>query len=376
MEGYRTIYGAKVSPRPNPIPSRYVYGEERDWHRKPYRLAAILVEFSDKKHEAAHTAAMYEKLLFSRDEYHKTLSGEPVYGSVADWYRIQSSDQFVLSGKAFDWVTVDEPFEAIHVLKMKDAKERYLRVALAKIRARDGKDVLDDFDGYVFIHVGPITGPSGNIFWSHRSDVEKQRYVTTGEIESIGVFCHEFGHILGLPDFYGKKGERESFGPWCAMASGYRGKYPKSFCAWSKIRIGWSKPTVVDSNKSQKLVLRPIQNNPNDIFIIPLNSHNEIGAEFLLLENRSTAGNDEEGQAGLFIWRINRSASSGSFPHFELKLPGPADTADSDQKTRRVAWPTPKAHDYVVSGEGDMFPTAIRNIRLKGGNVYFEIGPK
>ena len=41
-------------------------------------------------------------------------------------------------------------------------------------------------------HVGPITGPSGNVFWSHRGDVEGKRYVTTGEIEHIGVIgaCH------------------------------------------------------------------------------------------------------------------------------------------------------------------------------------------
>jgi hypothetical protein len=175
IAGHRTIHGAQVSTRPNPIPARYVYGAERDWQRQPYRLAVLLVEFSDTKHADVHTEPFYDELLFSRGKYLKTPGGEASFGSVADWYRAQSQDRFVPTGKVFGWVTVDETFEAIHKLKLKDAQERYLKVALAKVRARDGANALDGFDGYLFIHVGPITGPSGNIFWSHRDNVEGRR---------------------------------------------------------------------------------------------------------------------------------------------------------------------------------------------------------
>ncbi|MBM3861290.1 MAG: M6 family metalloprotease domain-containing protein [Verrucomicrobia bacterium] len=373
---HRTVHGAQASVRPNPIPVRYVYGAARDWRRQPYQLAVILVECSDRKHEGAHTAAFYNKLLFSRGEYLKTPAGEASFGSVADWYRAQSQGHFLLAGKVFDWVTVDETFETIHGLKIKEAQARYLKVALAKIRARDGTTVLDGFDGYLFIHAGPITGPPGNIFWSHRANVEDRRYITTGEIERIGVFCHEFGHMLGLPDFYGKKGVRESFGPWCAMASGYRGTYPKSFCVWSKTRLGWCRPTVVDAATPQRLVLRPIQTNPHDAFLIPLNTSDDVGTEFLLLENRAATGNDAEGQPGLFIWRISRKPDSQSFPVFDLKLPGPADQPHTDASTRRVAWPAGNARDFVIPPEAGTFPVAIRNIQLNGGLVFFELGPK
>ncbi|MEA3209527.1 MAG: hypothetical protein QOE70_2584 [Chthoniobacter sp.] len=376
IAGHRTVHGAQITARPNPIPARYVYGAERLWRQQPYRLATVLVEFSDTKHAPAHPAAFYDKLLFSRGEYLQQPDGQPSFGSVADWYRVQSQDRFVLTGKVFDWVAVEETFDAIHALKLKEAQERYLNVALAKVRAREGANALDGFDGYLFIHVGPITGPPGNIFWSHRANVEGRRYVTSGEIERIGVFCHEFGHILGLPDFYAKKGVRESFGPWCAMAAGYRGKYPKSFCAWSKTRLGWCQPTVVDAATPQKLVLRPIQSNPNDAFLIPLNVTDGVGAEFLLLENRAASGNDAEGQAGLFIWRIKRKPDSEDFPLFELTLPGPADGPNANQNTRRVAWPAENAHDFVVTPEADTMPAAIRNIRMDGDLVFFDLGPQ
>jgi hypothetical protein len=42
IDGSRTIHGAEVSARPNPILPRYVYGADRDWKRRPYRLAAVL----------------------------------------------------------------------------------------------------------------------------------------------------------------------------------------------------------------------------------------------------------------------------------------------------------------------------------------------
>ncbi len=376
IAGHRTIHGAQASARSNPIPVRHVYGAERDFVRQPYRLATLLVEFSDRRHEDNHTAAFYEKLLFSRGEYLQTPSGDPSFGSVADWYGAQSTERFELTGKVFDWVTVEETFEAIHSLKLKEAQERYLKVALARVRARDGANALDGFDGYLFVHVGPITGPTGNIFWSHRADVEGRRYITTGEIDRIGVFCHEFGHILGLPDFYAKKGVRESFGPWCAMAAGYRGTYPKSFCAWSKTRLGWCEPTVVDATTPQQLVLRPIQAHPNDAFLIPLDATDGVGTEFLLLENRAATGNDAEGQAGLFVWCIKREPDSGEFPRFVLTLPGPADAESPDQLSRRVAWPMGAARTFTIEPAADTSPAVIRDIRMEGDLVFFEIGPK
>jgi len=374
IAGFRTIDGAQVSTRPDPIPVREVYEAGRDWRKQPFRLAVMLVEFSDRKHAEAHTASFYDGMLFSKGTYLKTPAGKVSFGSVADWYRTQSQDRFSLTGKAFDWVTVDQTFEAIHQLKLRDAQNQYLKVALAKVRERDGANALDDFDGYLFIHVGPITGPAGNIFWSHRSNVSGKRYITSGEIEEINVICHEFGHMLGLPDFYEKKGERKGFGPWCTMASGYRGLYPRSFCAWSKAHLGWCKPTVVDAATPQKLVLRPIQSHPNDAFVIPLNRTDGIGSEFLLLENRAATGNDSEGQAGLFIWRIHRQPDADGQSHFELTLPGPADTPTSSEKNRRVAWPAGEVQDFIIPPGAAELPVAIRHIQLNGDVVSFDLG--
>ena len=370
LSGHRTVRGAKLSSRPCPIPVRYVYGEDRDWIRQPYRLGVVLIDMRDTKHAPAHTASWAEQMLFARDQYHVTPGGEASFGSVADWLDAQSLGRFRFTGRVFDWVTVDLAFAEIEALSHKEGRERFLQAAMAEVRARDGQQCLEDFDGLFFMHAGPI---GKNILWSHRADIDGRRYITTFEMDRINVICHEFGHVLGLPDLYAKKGLRETFGPWCAMASGYRGKYPGSFCVWSKARIGWSRPTVIDAARQQKLVLRPIQEHPDDALLIPLNRKDGIGAEFLMLENRAAKGNDAERQAGLLIWRVTRDPDSNGFPSFTLTLPGPDDGATDQQRDRIVAWPGAKADRFVAKSE---LTAVLSHIRREGELVFFEVGPK
>ena len=46
------------------------------------------------------------------------------------------------------------------------------------------------------------------------------RYTTGTEAEGIGTFCHEFGHVLGLPDMYDTMYSAETLGSWDLMCSG------------------------------------------------------------------------------------------------------------------------------------------------------------
>lgn len=368
--GHRTVQGAEVASRPSPIPVRYIRGQDRDWIRQPYRLGVVLIEMGDTKHAAAHTASMVEQMLFSREQYRVTPGGENSFGSVADWLGAQSSGRFRFTGKVFDWVTVDLPFAAIEGMSHKEGVERFLRAAMGKVRARDGESCLEGFDGLYFMHAGPI---GKGILWSHRADIDGRSYITTFALEKINVVCHEFGHTLGLPDLYGKKGQRESFGPWCAMAGGYHGPCPGSFCAWSKARIGWCRPTVIDAARPQKLVLRPIQDHPDDVLVIPLNRKDGIGAEFLMLENRAAKGCDVGRQAGLLIWRITRGPDHSGFPHFTLTLPGPDDPAATHPRDRIVAWPGEKDDRFTAASEP---PVVLSHIRRQGELVLFDVGSK
>ena len=76
-------------------------------------------------------------------------------------------------------------------------------------------------------------------------------YTIEPENGGVGVFSHEFGHDLGLPDEYDTSGNtggaENSTGFWTIMSSGSYGNdgtqdigsRPIGFNAWDKLQLGW-----------------------------------------------------------------------------------------------------------------------------------------
>jgi M6 family metalloprotease-like protein len=67
------------------------------------------------------------------------------------------------------------------------------------------------------------------------------------EIIEIGVFCHEFGHGLGLPDLYDRLGTSYGIGDWGLMGSGPwntpdKPAHPE---AWTRVEMGWTLPVDI-----------------------------------------------------------------------------------------------------------------------------------
>ncbi len=66
---------------------------------------------------------------------------------------------------------------------------------------------------------------------------------------TIGVFCHEFGHVLGLPDVYDTSYSTTGVGQWSLMGGGSWGSTgteniapgadPVPFMAWELLALGW-----------------------------------------------------------------------------------------------------------------------------------------
>lgn len=65
-------------------------------------------------------------------------------------------------------------------------------------------------------------------------------------IDAASVISHEYGHSLGLPDFY-STGSRETYGDWNLMAT----DKSQNMDAFSRQELGWVVPEVLDSSRTE-----------------------------------------------------------------------------------------------------------------------------
>jgi len=94
-------------------------------------------------------------------------------------------------------------------------------------------------------------------------------YTTEPENGGLGVFSHEFGHDLGLPDLYDTAGGDNGTGFWTLMSGGSWsnhgtdsiGTTPGYMGPWEKLQLGWlgytqvNQGTVPRSTSARRTVL-------------------------------------------------------------------------------------------------------------------------
>lgn len=113
-----------------------------------------------------------------------------------------------------------------------------------------GADALWAHRSWTFPDATGQTGPEGNKIGGAPvgdTGLYVYDYVQGGENSGVGLFAHEYGHNLGLPDLYSTSGGDNSVNFWSLMSSGsYLGKgpnttggYPGDLDAWSKLQFGW-----------------------------------------------------------------------------------------------------------------------------------------
>lgn len=357
------------------------------WKKPGYKLAIIGVEFPDTKHNPAVSMGEWEQAMFSRGTYTKTnATGQTVYGSLHDYFLENSVGHLRVDGRAFDWLEMGKKRGDYSQAASTTAKTAFLTEALDLLLKRDGADALKDFDGIAFIYAGdryPNVN-RGSLFWPHRGSVthkgKRWPYFICAEggrrMGNISVYCHEFGHMLGIPDLYARPENpgSEGLGNWCAMSNQTPYGRPQHFGAWCKEQLGWLAPAVLDPTVKQKLVLAPVNGSTNECFKILIRPD---GSEYLLVENRRKTGFDGSlPDEGLLIWRIvgnrvileeSHGVEGPSGPRVFLPdVPYPSPANDS-----YTPFTTPGSRSMLGGG----LPVHITNIRQHpDGRVSFHLG--
>jgi immune inhibitor A len=154
---------------------------------------------------------------------------------------------------------------------------------------------------------------------------------------SFGVLCHEFGHLLGLPELYAPGGAaHEGVGVWDLMGQGTwldHGERPPGLSAWSRLRLGWVDVETITQTTAG--VALPALSTASRVVKIPATP--ATPAEYYLLENRERSGVDAAlpGE-GVLVWHVDervqgfRTAQADP-PHKLLHLVEADGRADLDR---------------------------------------------
>jgi immune inhibitor A len=133
----------------------------------------------------------------------------------------------------------------------------------------EGEDAIWSHRWAAFTNLEGKAGPAGNLAGGVQigdTGMWIRDYTTEPENGGLGVFAHEYGHDLGLPDLYDTAGGDNGVGFWSLMSSGSWlshgtddiGSTPGYMDPWSKLFLGWLNHTTVDYGKgSTQVTLGP-----------------------------------------------------------------------------------------------------------------------
>lgn len=265
---------------------------------------------------------------FNRDYYMDLLFNDaPGANSMRNFYIEQSSNRYTVHGDVTDWIPVpgdhtvydDNPDSNVWLFledsvngwydaqtaagKTPDEINAYLsQFDIWDRYDYDGDGNFDEPDGYIdtfqSVHAGEGEEAGGGALgaeaiWSHswyarygdigitgpdfnklggiqvgNSDYWVGKYTIQPENGGVGVFAHEYGHDLGLPDLYDYYGENGT-GFWTLMSSGSWidegkdtiGNKPSHMGAWEKFQLGWLNYEVARVGVKSEHKLGPMEFN-------------------------------------------------------------------------------------------------------------------
>lgn len=260
--------------------------------------------------------------------YEKTSSGRySVDGEVSDWVKVPynearyGSNYCGSTNCANAWDMIKDGVNAWAAdQKAKGRTPEQIKADLAQYDQWDRYDFdgdgdFNEPDGYIdhfqIVHAGEDESAGGgvegtNAIWAHRwyaygtnagatgpadnkaggaqigdTGIWVGDYTAQPENGGLGVFAHEYGHDLGLPDLYDTTNTAEnsvgfwslmSAGSWLGTGKGSIGDLPGDMNAWDKFQLGWLDydKAKAATKSTHKLGVSEYQTNNKQALIVDL----------------------------------------------------------------------------------------------------------
>jgi immune inhibitor A len=310
----------------------------------------ICVEFPDNPH--TYETGNFTTLLFSKDYVVPT-------GSFRDYYLENSYGKHDPQGGVYgSWVTVlhDYSYYVGDDYGTQTIPPNSKDLVLDVINEIDPYIDFSDYDyngdtyldGLMIVHAGPGAEETGSHddMWSHRWSISQEimdgviisSYTiqpeehVSGSLIDIGVFCHEWGHDLGIGwEEYDRDYSSDGMGDWTVMAtgcyngpSGHNGQKPAHHSAFCKYYLGWTNIVRVTSNLTNVEILQA-ETSP---VAYRLWTSGALSQYFFLVENRQKTRFDSYLPGdGLLIYHVDSLFGSndvewcpGDSPNLHFKV--------------------------------------------------------
>jgi M6 family metalloprotease-like protein len=387
------------------------------------RVCVLLVDFPDFAYNdgsypiptggtltcyAAGTQAKFDSLLFS------VRGQDAVYnptGSMTDYYMEVSYGQYFIQGDVHGWFTV--PHNYSYYVGDDDGLSGGAALARDAVLAANSTVNFTPYgnghswvDAVIIIHAGPGAEQGAYGIWSHRSNMSsvtvdgvtlsgytmqpEERY-NENSIVHMGVFCHEWGHVLGIQDWYDVNYNTGSdgLGEWCLMASGSwnsDGREPAHINGLSKDQCGFVDLQVLENNIPQATIPQ-VETSPV-VYMLkedPVPGHSNV--EWWVVENRQRVGFDAAlPGSGLLIYHYDALGSQTNPARYKMAVEeadgrrdlasGPASGQSSDPFP---GFPSNNRnfHEFTVpdsrTNDGDLTGVSVLDISDSDSLMYADL---
>ncbi len=313
---------------PNHLPLAAVNG--------PQRTIVIAVQFLDKGNGTSPTQIL--TMLSNLNNYYN----EDSYGIISfqtrmtpaassSWYTLPNPITYYGANTvSSDNQLVSDSLQAVYNAGIDLASYRF---AIVVHSGNDQAMTHVASDIHSFTIPGYVFNPAPLISYKISTSV-------VAESDPTGVYCHESGHLLGLPDLYDLTGQIDPsnnfLGYWEIMALGEwnpntgnplqpkPGTYPSHHSIWSKIQLGFvpsSRVAVVQPGQSANITLQNLESRTtgNQSAKIPIAVNQDGSLTYYLAEMRAKIGTYDQylpfpsnyPGAGILIYKVNESIAAG-----------------------------------------------------------------
>jgi len=385
-----------------------------------FRGLVILIEYNDKSFSRSDYKTIIDNMI-NKENYTGFFSNgrkQNYTGSVRDYFSDNSGGKFKPEFDVFG------PYKVNYSQYDAEGSNNAVAILNAAVTAADSEINFQNYDrdndGTVdmiyFLLAGNGSNYGGNdqrLWWPHRSILYNRGYVVkdgvylwdyassvelagytaypnTVIIDGIGTICHEFGHVLGLPDFYDTDyeqsgGESIHPGEWSIMAGGSylnNGRTPAGYSLFERYAIGFTTPELINAEGDYSLEAIGTSNTGYRI-----NTKND--KEFFFVENRQQdKWNAYLPGHGMLVfrvdstnaraWNYNEVNNNPDHNYYELlraggyqKRESASDPFPGTKRVRTLNASTSPAN--LMSWSGDPADWGLDNIEENSGLITFSV---